>query len=398
MRPARSDYGRSRAPALNGPASVAGVEPRRPPGRPNSRIVAVLVLGSLLHACAVPGPPTWPTRREATRVARRQGPSDLELARTLMQQLADGDRQAFLDRLSPGIELAPALLDRAIEQLSARGRSVGVVEERVHREGRLQWYSGLWVVRRGVRRPHQLLLQFGTDAFGRVERFVLREHPFREQVIHPADGYETVNRMRMPADGTWVVLQGGEGPERNNHWRNVEQRHAYDLIVRRGGRARSNRGPDTNNATHYAHGRPVIAPAPGIVVFARDGVPENEPGVRGEKGGNGLVIDHGFGEYTALWHFIPGTLTVQVGDQVEWGQRLGQVGNSGRSTLPHIHVHVVSGPPGGRPTALPLRWVDLEVDGEAHASFAPERGHRIRRLPAAPPNTPESSGDVLLRF
>lgn len=312
--------------------------------------------------------------------------------------LVAADREGFRAALSPRVSLAPAVLDRTIAELDARGGTVGVVEERVHREGRLEWYSGLWILRRPARRPTQLLLQFGTDAFGRVEQLVLREHPFCEAVVHPADGYATVNRMRLPANGTWVVLQGGEGPDVNNHWRNLEQRHAYDLVVRRAGRVRSNRGPDTDNAAHYAHGQPVIAPAPGIVVFARDGVAENEPGVRGEKGGNGLIIDHGFGEYTALWHFIPGTLTVSIGDRVEWGQRLGEVGNSGRSTLPHIHVHVVSGPPGGGARALPLRWVDLEVDGEAHEIAAPERGQRIRRVPAPGARTAESVGKVLLQF
>jgi murein DD-endopeptidase MepM/ murein hydrolase activator NlpD len=114
-------------------------------------------------------------------------------------------------------------------------------------------------------------------------------------------------------------------------------------------------------------------------VFARDGVAENKPGERGEGGGNGVVIDHGFGEFSELWHMIPGSVKVDVGDVVDWGQELGRVGNSGRSTAPHIHFHVESQMASRSGFALPAEFADAVIDGDHEPRSMPVRGRKIRR-------------------
>jgi murein DD-endopeptidase MepM/ murein hydrolase activator NlpD len=72
-------------------------------------------------------------------------------------------------------------------------------------------------------------------------------------------------------------------------------------------------------------GTPVISPARGRVVFV------------GDKGplGLALIIDHGFGVRTTFGHTRE--IFVKVGQSVERGQRIAAVGNSGRSTGPHLH-------------------------------------------------------------
>ena len=40
----------------------------------------------------------------------------------------------------------------------------------------------------------------------------------------------------------------------------------------------------------------------------------------------------------------PGTVRVKVGDTVGVGDLLGHVGNSGSSTEPHLHMHIVDQP------------------------------------------------------
>lgn len=42
-------------------------------------------------------------------------------------------------------------------------------------------------------------------------------------------------------------------------------------------------------------------------------------------------------------HLRPGSVVVAVGDQVKAGQLLGQVGNSGNSIEPHLHIGAVRG-------------------------------------------------------
>jgi murein DD-endopeptidase MepM/ murein hydrolase activator NlpD len=75
-------------------------------------------------------------------------------------------------------------------------------------------------------------------------------------------------------------------------------------------------------------GSPVYAPADGIVALA-------EPlTVRG----NAILIDHGWGIYSGLYHLSK--IEVQVGQFVKQGQVVGRVGTTGLSTGPHLHWDV----------------------------------------------------------
>jgi len=79
-------------------------------------------------------------------------------------------------------------------------------------------------------------------------------------------------------------------------------------------------------------GLPVIAPANGLVIF------------EGLSGGFGKVleIDHGYGIRTRFGHMEE--TKVNAGDHVERGDVIGTIGNTGRSTGPHLHYEVeVSG-------------------------------------------------------
>lgn len=55
--------------------------------------------------------------------------------------------------------------------------------------------------------------------------------------------------------------------------------------------------------------------------------------------GNYIEIDHGNGYKTAYAHLS--RRHVKVGDRVIRGQKIGQVGNTGKSTAPHIHYEII---------------------------------------------------------
>jgi murein DD-endopeptidase MepM/ murein hydrolase activator NlpD len=76
------------------------------------------------------------------------------------------------------------------------------------------------------------------------------------------------------------------------------------------------------------HGQPVFAPSDGTVVFA------------GTEGAYGkvLVIDHGYGVKTRYGHLSE--IFAHVGDRVHRGDKVAAVGNTGRSTGPHLHYEV----------------------------------------------------------
>jgi murein DD-endopeptidase MepM/ murein hydrolase activator NlpD len=77
-----------------------------------------------------------------------------------------------------------------------------------------------------------------------------------------------------------------------------------------------------------ANGTPVRAPADGTVVF------------NGMEGGYGhvLVLDHGYGLKTRYGHLS--RIDVKLGEKVKRGQFVAAVGNTGRSTGPHLHYEV----------------------------------------------------------
>jgi len=88
-------------------------------------------------------------------------------------------------------------------------------------------------------------------------------------------------------------------------------------------------------------GGPVIAVAKGVVTYA------------GKRYGYGQVIDiaHGNGYTTRYGH--NSRLLVSVGDTVEKGFQIAEIGSSGRSTGPHVHFEVIKN---GRVTN-PVRFI-----------------------------------------
>jgi murein DD-endopeptidase MepM/ murein hydrolase activator NlpD len=111
--------------------------------------------------------------------------------------------------------------------------------------------------------------------------------------------------------------------------------------------------------------------------MAIDGVPENVPGddravpiTFDTRGGNIILLDIGDGRFVTYAHMIPGSLTVRVGDQVNKGDVLGRLGNSGASSSPHLHLHVsqifdTQNASGLNGRALPFVFESFELfDGE----------------------------------
>lgn len=61
-----------------------------------------------------------------------------------------------------------------------------------------------------------------------------------------------------------------------------------------------------------------------------------------------------------LAHMMNGSVAVKVGQNVEVGQFLGRVGNSGNSSEPHLHIHAVKA---GSGSVLDGEGVSVRFDG-----------------------------------
>jgi hypothetical protein len=162
-------------------------------------------------------------------------------------------------------------------------------------------------------------------------------------------------RIGAPLRGEWLA---GNGPSNQSGHRRTQlslggnitipQRFAIDFLqVDSAGN--SFKGDRSKNANFIAYGKEVLAVGDGIVVQTKDSIPENTEGPMSRAvpvtlitiGGNHVVLDLGNDRFAFYAHLQPGSLRVRVGDRVKTGQVLGLVGNSGNSTEPHLHFHLV---------------------------------------------------------
>jgi murein DD-endopeptidase MepM/ murein hydrolase activator NlpD len=88
-------------------------------------------------------------------------------------------------------------------------------------------------------------------------------------------------------------------------------------------------------------GEPVFAPCAGLVTRARGDLHDQRVGTtdRINMAGNHVVLACG-GYEVLLAHFRHGSLRVSEGESVRAGQLLAQVGNTGNSAEPHLHLSV----------------------------------------------------------
>lgn len=101
-------------------------------------------------------------------------------------------------------------------------------------------------------------------------------------------------------------------------------------------------------------GTPIHATADGTVHFAARIPARQNPSAA--YYGNFVVLEHGNGVRTVYAHCD--RLNVQAGDEVQRGEVIAWVGNTGRSTGPHLHYEVVVN---GRPVDPELFVLDVDI-------------------------------------
>jgi hypothetical protein len=136
--------------------------------------------------------------------------------------------------------------------------------------------------------------------------------------------------------------------ERFRPWRG--QSYAVDFfgLGRFGLRADGWRPTDPSDYAIF--GAELRAPCEGTVVAAEGGMPDLEvPHMDPvNRLGNHVILRCG-GAEIVFAHMRQGRVAVAAGDAVSRGDRLGEVGNSGASTEPHLHIHAQRSAPEGTP-------------------------------------------------
>lgn len=205
----------------------------------------------------------------------------------------------------------------------------------------------------------------------------------------PSDAEPVV--LRSPVEGRWVPVNSPADKVPSHGTHELGQTYAIDLVHVPDGEWSAVRNwplaarPDT----FPSFGRDVLAPADGVVVQAsgwqRDHWSRNSwPGVlylvvEGmvfrqllslltlSAGrfvvGNSVTLDLGGGVYAVFAHLRRGSPRVSKGDRVRAGDVLGEVGNSGNSSEPHLHFHLMDRPRPLTAAGLPFAF-SYESGGE----------------------------------
>ena len=224
--------------------------------------------------------------------------------------------------------------------------------------------------------PARVQVSWTTDAGGRISGMLVRPQP--EVAPSRFLDYTTKTPLRLPFDGDWFVFWGGRTQAQNYHVVDQGQRFAYDLVVVRGGKTHEGDGKALEQ--YYCWGRPILAPGAGTVSTAVDGLPDQRirESDRANPAGNHVIIDHGNGEFSLLGHLRNGSVAVKQGDRVQAGAKLGECGNSGNTSEPHLHYHLQNTATFGRGEGLPAQFQGYVADGQPVERGEPLAGQVIR--------------------
>jgi hypothetical protein len=164
-------------------------------------------------------------------------------------------------------------------------------------------------------------------------------------------------------------------------------------------------GDPTDVNSWYNYDLPVLAVADATVVEVLDELPDQPVGTLPDPetmtietvDGNHVILDLGGGVYAFYAHLRQGSINVKVGDTVTTGQELGRLGNSGNTSAPHLHFHLMAGPSAlgadGMPMAFdqyrftgaidPAQWAEAteSLDDTWRLVDTAETGERTGELP-----------------
>ncbi|KYZ67382.1 M23 family metallopeptidase [Bacillus sp. GZT] len=195
------------------------------------------------------------------------------------------------------------------------------------------------------------------------------------RLAYPADVHSTSPKVvvRFPLNERALIGWGGDRLETNYHVIKPNERWAYDILIPPA-EVKSSKLED-----YGIYGAKVMAPATGTVVSINNDEKDVDPGSDDFQSMAGnhiyLRLDES-GTYLILAHLKQGSIKVKEGQHVNEGEFLAQVGNSGSSSEPHLHIHHQRQDP-SKISMFLAEGLPLYFQTEKGAMM-PERGEYIR--------------------
>jgi len=217
-------------------------------------------------------------------------------------------------------------------------------------------------------------LEITIDDEAKITGFLVR--PFKDSKLPKIERNTT--ELILPFKDEWNVVWGGDTKEQNYHVESIAQKNAFDIVImNEEGKSYKNSGE--KNEDYYAFGKELIAPCDAEVVLVVDGVKDNTPGDLNPiyVPGNTVILKTVNNEYLFFAHFKQHSIKVKQGDKVKQGQTLGQCGNSGNSSEPHLHFHIQNVENMNFATGVKCYFKEIKVNGKIKNDYSPVQNEKI---------------------
>jgi murein DD-endopeptidase MepM/ murein hydrolase activator NlpD len=142
----------------------------------------------------------------------------------------------------------------------------------------------------------------------------------------------------------YVIIHGGDTYPVNYHGIFAEaQKYALDIVKLNEWGFRASGIYPNKTGDYRIFADTVYSPIDGIIRSARSTMPDqNPPKTNGKKPfGNYLWIEHD-SLHVVLAHLKKGSLLLSPGDSLQAGEPVAQVGNSGNTSEPHLHLQAMT--------------------------------------------------------
>ena len=209
--------------------------------------------------------------------------------------------------------------------------------------------------------------------------------------VAPLDISRKLPIIGAPLSGKgWVAVNGCCGADSIHRSSNLSvnggiffaQRFAIDWMrLDQAGQFVHGDAADVHNYDSY--GAEVLAVADGTVVETLNDLDDQKPGTLPDPNsitlqnvdGNHVVLDLGGGVFAFYAHLQKGSVRVASGDRVKRGQVLGKLGNTGNTSAPHLHFHLMEGPSVLGSNGIPYLIDSFAIAGQVSAAdFAAATG------------------------
>ena len=220
-------------------------------------------------------------------------------------------------------------------------------------------YEGGHIAPRGSPRTESISRRtfFRAGVAGAIGLTAIGGATFLVSTSEPDDKCQNGSVIAPPLGGEWMVMNPPGHPEFADDFIGMKAGHSLPYPMSSIPRHAVNRIPISRT---FGWGRPVYAPIDGTVLAVSNYEPDNEElnvfrdtldtlvsppdvmeGHIQAAAGNHVVIEGKEG-VAFLAHLRRGSIVVAEGMEVGAGQLLGEVGNSGASVFPHLHLQLMS--------------------------------------------------------